>query len=113
MVPKDQLLVFDVREGWEPLCTFLDLPIPDIPFPNVNDKRQIQAIYNMVRLLAWSTLFTLPMLFISAACVQFGQIADWAGIIGIVALACGILYLSGQVIWTVMRKHTEQKTKKS
>ena len=104
--------MFDVREGWEPLCTFLDLRIPDIPFPNVNDKRQIQVIYNIIRLLAWSTLLTLPMLFICAASVQFGKIADWAGIIGIVALACGILYLAGQVIWTVLRKHTEQKTKK-
>ena len=111
MVPKDQLLVFDVREGWEPLCTFLDLPIPDIPFPNVNDKRQIQVIYNIIRLIAWSTLLTLPMLLISAASLQFGQAADWAGVIGIVALAIGILYLAGQVIRTVLRKHTEQKTK--
>lgn len=26
---KPQLLVFDVREGWEPLCAFLDKPVPD------------------------------------------------------------------------------------
>jgi len=107
VVPKDQLLVFDVREGWEPLCSFLDLPIPDIPFPNVNDRRQILVIYNIIRLFAWSTLLTLPMLLISA-CVQFQQMA---GIIGIVGLSCGILYLVGQVIRTVLRKHTKQKTK--
>jgi len=110
VVPKDQLLVFDVREGWEPLCSFLDLPIPDIPFPNVNDRRQILVIYNIIRLFAWSTLLTLPMLLISA-CVQFQQMADWAGVIGIVGLSCGILYLVGQVIRTVLRKHTKQKTK--
>ncbi len=28
-VPKDRLLVFSVKEGWAPLCKFLDLPIPD------------------------------------------------------------------------------------
>jgi len=35
-VPEDQLLVLDVSKGWEPLCTFLDKPIPDTPFPREN-----------------------------------------------------------------------------
>lgn len=35
-VPADRLLVFDVRDGWEPLCEFLDVPVPDEPFPNLN-----------------------------------------------------------------------------
>ena len=38
-VPEDRLLVYDVREGWEPLCKFLGLPIPDEPFPRLNDYR--------------------------------------------------------------------------
>ncbi len=37
-VPADRLLVFDVREGWEPLCEFLACDVPDEPFPNVNDR---------------------------------------------------------------------------
>lgn len=35
-VPADKLLVFDVAEGWEPLCAFLDVPVPDTPFPHHN-----------------------------------------------------------------------------
>jgi hypothetical protein len=35
-IPEDRLLVFDVAEGWEPLCKFLDCQIPDEPFPHVN-----------------------------------------------------------------------------
>ena len=35
-VPKDRLLVYSVHEGWAPLCNFLDLPIPDVPFPHSN-----------------------------------------------------------------------------
>ena len=35
-VPKDQLLVFDVGEGWEPLCHFLGVPVPPEPFPRTN-----------------------------------------------------------------------------
>lgn len=37
-VPADKLLVFDVQEGWEPLCAFLDVPVPDGPFPRLNDS---------------------------------------------------------------------------
>lgn len=33
--------MFDVREGWEPLCKFLDLPVPDVPFPRINDAAQV------------------------------------------------------------------------
>lgn len=37
-VAADRLLVFDVREGWAPLCSFLDVPEPSgTPFPHLND----------------------------------------------------------------------------
>jgi len=42
-VPQDRLLVFDVKEGWEPLCKFLGVPKPDEPFPNVNDTKMMQT----------------------------------------------------------------------
>lgn len=48
-VPADRLLVYDVKEGWEPLCTFLGVPIPDRPFPHANDAG---SIARMLRLAA-------------------------------------------------------------
>ncbi|KAK7419644.1 hypothetical protein QQX98_003235 [Neonectria punicea] len=36
LVPKDRLLEWTVEDGWEPLCKFLDKPVPDEPFPRVN-----------------------------------------------------------------------------
>ncbi|SEG55098.1 hypothetical protein SAMN04489712_106203 [Thermomonospora echinospora] len=37
-LPAGRLLVFDVRQGWEPLCTFLGVAPPlDEPFPRLND----------------------------------------------------------------------------
>lgn len=39
-VPADRLLVWSVAEGWEPLCEFLDLPVPEVPFPRLNDSTQ-------------------------------------------------------------------------
>ncbi len=35
-IAPDRLLVFDVAEGWEPLCGFLGVPVPDTPFPHHN-----------------------------------------------------------------------------
>jgi len=39
MVPPERLLEYRVQDGWEPLCKFLDVPVPKgVPFPNVNDN---------------------------------------------------------------------------
>lgn len=37
-VPAERLLVYQVKEGWEPLCAFLGVPVPDEPFPRTNDR---------------------------------------------------------------------------
>lgn len=36
-VPRERLLVYEVKEGWEPLCAFLGVPVPDEEFPRLND----------------------------------------------------------------------------
>lgn len=38
MVSGNRLLVFHVQEGWEPLCRFLNVPVPDSPFPRSNPR---------------------------------------------------------------------------
>jgi hypothetical protein len=42
-VPKDRLLVFRASDGWKPLCAFLDVPVPDAPYPSVNSRADFQA----------------------------------------------------------------------
>jgi hypothetical protein len=42
VTPKDRLLLFDLKDGWAPLCAFLNRPIPDVPFPRVNETRAVQ-----------------------------------------------------------------------
>lgn len=38
-VPPEKLLVYEVKEGWEPLCAFLGVNVPkDKPFPHLNDR---------------------------------------------------------------------------
>jgi len=39
-VPKEKLLIYDVKSGWEPLCKFLNVPVPSIPFPKVNTSEE-------------------------------------------------------------------------
>ena len=39
-VPPVRLLVWSVEEGWEPLCKFLEVPVPQQPFPHVNDRTE-------------------------------------------------------------------------
>lgn len=41
-VPADRLLVWSVQEGWEPLCRFLGVAVPDEPFPRLNDTAAFQ-----------------------------------------------------------------------
>jgi hypothetical protein len=41
-VPSDRLLVWHPKDGWEPLCELLDVPVPDQPVPNVNDTENFQ-----------------------------------------------------------------------
>lgn len=36
-VPADRLLEWQPADGWEPLCDFLDVPVPQAPLPRVND----------------------------------------------------------------------------
>lgn len=42
-VPADRLLVFEAKQGWEPLCAYLGVPVPDDPFPHVNDRAEFQT----------------------------------------------------------------------
>ncbi len=37
LVPAGQLLEMEVKDGWSPLCEFLDVPEPSEPFPRRNE----------------------------------------------------------------------------
>jgi hypothetical protein len=37
-IAPERLLVYRVTEGWEPLCAFLGVDVPDEPFPRLNDR---------------------------------------------------------------------------
>jgi hypothetical protein len=39
-IPARQLLVYQVKDGWTPLCEFLGVPVPADPFPRTNDRSE-------------------------------------------------------------------------
>lgn len=47
-IPKERLLVYDVGQGWAPLCDFLGVPLPREPFPRTNSTQEFRARANLV-----------------------------------------------------------------
>ena len=42
VIPAERLLVYDLSEGWDPLCSFLGVPVPDEPMPNTNSTEDFK-----------------------------------------------------------------------
>jgi hypothetical protein len=42
-ISKDRLLVYEVGQGWGPLCAFLGVPTPGTPFPLTNTREEFAA----------------------------------------------------------------------
>jgi hypothetical protein len=42
-IPKARLLVLEASQGWEPLCRFLNVPVPPEPYPRVNTTEDFRA----------------------------------------------------------------------
>ena len=55
-VPQDKLLVFQVSQGWAPLCAFLGVEQPKTDFPNLNDRASIKKTIQGVMKGAYMTL---------------------------------------------------------
>lgn len=47
-VPAERLLVYEVKEGWGPLCEFLGVDVPDEPFPHINDTETFRKIVRWI-----------------------------------------------------------------
>ena len=45
-VKPDNLLIFSSKDGWAPLCKFLDKEIPRIPFPSSNNKNSFHDTFS-------------------------------------------------------------------
>lgn len=84
IVPKEKLLVMNIKEGWEPICRFLGDEVPKYPFPKKNDMVVFQknaADLGMVmqRVALWEMAKTLgaAMLGLLAVGVGLAKTKKW------------------------------------
>ena len=61
-VPSHRLLVFEVKQGWEPLCNFLKLTVPEGSFPCVNDSAEILWNFKKLRIISYVAIWGFPIL---------------------------------------------------
>ena len=63
-IAPERLLIYEISQGWEPLCKFLNVPIPaDTPFPRANEGKQFKkaiGAMKLIRLLPY--IIVLPLL---------------------------------------------------
>jgi len=55
-VPADRLLVFNVKEGWAPLCAFLGKEVPPEPFPFANETADLEFAKKVMVVLSYAWL---------------------------------------------------------
>jgi hypothetical protein len=78
LVLPDRLLVYEVRQGWQPLCAFLGVPVPQgKTFPHVNDtaefRGRIQTVARVVRIVGYS----LAALFLAGLAGLIWLVSRW------------------------------------
>jgi hypothetical protein len=57
VVPEERLLVFEARQGWAPLCAFLNVPVPaNRPYPHKNKGVFVRRILKYKTLLKGGAL---------------------------------------------------------
>ena len=68
-VRADRLLVYDVNQGWEPLCNFLGVEPPTTPFPHYHDTNAYLNYIKQLKLGANITLISLILAILITICV--------------------------------------------
>ncbi|MDR2011874.1 MAG: hypothetical protein LBQ20_02240 [Rhodanobacter sp.] len=74
-VPANRLLVYEVSQGWDPLCAFLEVPVPEgKPFPHLNDTAVFRSRIRFMQTLGCAALaaVALSLLFIAARAIGHG-----------------------------------------
>ena len=104
-VPPERLLVFDVKEGWPPLCRFLNKPVPDTAFPKVNDAAMMLLTFNIIRIVCWFVVLVLPV----CLAVLLPTCETLGGALFVIVLLLGILPASSRLLLVVVRKHAGKK----
>jgi hypothetical protein len=77
VVPAERLLVFQIQDGWEPLCAFLGRPVPEgQPFPHRNDSAEFRSRVRrgvlMIRIVGYTVLGAIVLVVAWLICRAIG-----------------------------------------
>lgn len=64
-VPEEKLLIFHPAQGWKPLCEFLGVPIPDVPFPRSNARKAMNRRECCIVFFGIIQLIVFPLLVVN------------------------------------------------
>ena len=64
-VPNERLLVYKVKDGWQPLCEFLNKPIPNIPFFHKNKTKNMGHMSRFIGFTFILIIITLVILLLT------------------------------------------------
>ena len=59
VVPPERLLVFEAKDGWQPLCEFLGVPVPESPYPHANEAARMKRVVWLMPVVRWLPLLAL------------------------------------------------------
>ena len=76
-VPEERLLVWEVKEGWGPLCAFLGVPEPVEPFPHVNERKGFERTV-LANLALGILRASAPAALARVAAVAAGALVLWS-----------------------------------
>lgn len=78
LVPKERLLEYHVREGWEPLCNWLGKDIPSKEMPNGNSSVEFRA-YMAIKKAEWTRKirWTMRKIYVPILCLAFVAYRYW------------------------------------
>lgn len=48
VTPPAKFHMMDLSEGWTPLCKALNVPVPDVPFPRMNDAEAVDGLAGQI-----------------------------------------------------------------
>ena len=51
--PEERLLIHSAKDGWQPLCDFLGVPVPDGPYPWVNESISFKRNLRIIKAVKW------------------------------------------------------------
>lgn len=67
IVPEDRLLEFRSEDGWEPLCRFLNKPVPNESYPHINKGDNVVYLHGVLLVVTVFKLLAKGTLWVSAA----------------------------------------------